>query len=312
MLGVEAVPMAWPRGKAKDDKTSPPASPPQFNGSEMLPDVKDKGTTQDRDASKRIRKADSDLKKLERKGAKVLKREEKELRKLDRAIARYQRSRNLAPYQLVVTVAICNGVAAAMMMLKLWWPELLPLDAVLPQENAHFTIILICFLVSTVVSFFLLSRNPSPEYLFRAQYSLGMYFAYGLMGAFSGMLLAYVMVDIETLHIDWVFWQWIFVYLIAGSAISMVVIRLIAHRTGSRSFLSGTYHKVMGSLSVILAISLVLLPIFYLPHRGWMYDAGISVMYVGWFIMLFPVPAITAAIQVKLQAAALRKALSAY
>jgi len=304
--------MAWRRGKAKAKEASPPAVAPDLDSSEMLPVLRDEGTTHDREAYKQIKQAEADLKKLEKNKTKAQKKEEKRIRRLDRDIARYAMSRNLGPVQLVVTVAVFNGIAAAMAMLLLWWPDLLPLDRLLAQDNAHLIVIVLCFLASAVASIFLLSRNPSSEYIYRAQYSFGIYFAFGLIGAFTGMLMAYVLVDMGTLDIDWVFWQWIFVYLIAGSSILMVIIYLIVHRAGSRSFLTGAYHQVMGSLNAILVVSLVLLPIFYLPYQGWMYEVGISIMYIGWLLMLFPVPAIAAAIMVKHQAAELRKAMAAY
>jgi hypothetical protein len=57
----------------------------------------------------------------------------------------------------------------------------------------------------------------------------------------------------------------------------------------------------MGTLTAVMVVSLVLLPFFYLPYEGLMYEVGSSLMWIGWLIMLFPQPAVAASFVVKYQ-----------
>jgi hypothetical protein len=191
----------------------------------------------------------------------------------------------------MVNLAVLNGLAAAFMMVAFWKPEWLPFDPVLIEAGAQWEVVTLCYIGAAGISAYLLSTNPAPEHLVRARFSLMVYFALGLIVMFSGLLVGYVLLDMELMGVDWVLWQQVLVYVIAGSAVPMLAIYLVAHRAGSRSFLTSWYHRVMGTLNAILAVSLILLPFFYLPYRGWMAEAGVSLIAVGVLMVLFTIPA---------------------
>lgn len=304
--------MAWGRGKTKADEDPPPAPPRTLDETEMLPVLQEEGTTRDREAYKRLKRADVDLKRLERKEARARKREEREARRIDRRIAKEARSRNIEPVLLMAYIVTFTSMASVILMMRMWWPDLLLLDPFLDQEIAHEMLILVCFAGAAIAGSWEVNRNPSGRYLLKAQFSMGVYFALGLVAAFSGMLLAYVMVDMESLDVDWVFWQWVAVYLIAGSGVPMVVVYLVAHRTESRAFLTAGYHKVMGTLNAICAISIAMLPFLYLPAEGLMHEVGTSMLYIGWLMMFFTVPVILASVVVRYQGTYIRRAATPY
>ena len=124
------------------------------------------------------------------------------------------------------------------------------------------------------------------EYLDRSRQVLWVYIAFGLCATFSGMLLAFVLEGMEDLDLEWVWWQQVIVIMAGGSALSFVAIYLVGHRGDSRWFLTGTYHKVMGTVSAILVVSLILLPFSYLPAEGLMWEVGLSLMVVGGLMAL--------------------------
>jgi hypothetical protein len=294
--------MAWRRGKGRADGAAqgPPLEPIE-DMPEMLPVLVDEGTTSDREAYKQLKKAEADLKKLKKKQTRAEKREEKRLLKIDRDLARRERSRNVGPIRLVLNLAVLNGVAAAMALLLLWRPEWSPYDPLFQEDNFHWWVATICFIGAAGICAYLLSTNPAVEFLDRSRLALWVYMAFGLVAIFSGILLAFVLVGMETIELDWVFWQWVLVILAAGSAVPFVAIYLVAHRSDSRWFLTGAYHLVMGILSAILMVALLLLPFAYLPAEGLMWEVGLSLMVVGWLVMLFPLPALMVSAAVEAQ-----------
>jgi hypothetical protein len=304
--------MAWGRGKVKADEDPPPAPPRKVVETQMLPVLHEEGTTRDREAYKRLKRADVDLKRLERREARARKREEREARRIDRRIAKEARSRHIEPVLLMAYIVTFTSIASVILMLSTWWPHILLLDPFLDPEIAHEMIILVCFGGAAIAGSWELHKNPSGQYLFKAQFAMGVYFALGLVAAFSGMLLAYVMADMESMDVDWVFWQWVAVLLVAGSGVPMVVVYLVAHRSESRAFLTAGYHKAMGTLNAVCAISLVMLPFTYLPAEGLMYEVGTSMLYIGWLIMFFTVPAMLASLVVRYQGTYIRRAATPY
>ena len=85
--------MAWRRGKGRGeaDVTQTPSLEPLDGQVEMLPVIRDEGTTSDREAYKQIKQAEADIKRLERKKASARKKEEKRFRqsRLARPQTRY-------------------------------------------------------------------------------------------------------------------------------------------------------------------------------------------------------------------------------
>ena len=291
--------MAWRRDKAKGRDGSVPPSRADADGMEMLPVIQEDGSTQEREALGRIKRAEADLRRLERREAKARRREERETRARDRRIAAMRRSRDVGPVALMAVIATMNGVAAFFLVLSLWWPDWPLYDPILLQDSVHWELVTFSFVVVSVVSVILLERRPSPAFIVRAQYALGTYIGLGLVATFCGLLLAHVLVDMELMDVDWVFWMWVVLFLATGSSMAMTIIYAVAHRTGSRAFLTVSYHRAMGTVSAALLVSLLLLPFLFLPHMGWMYEVGVSMYYVGWLMFLFPLPAVAAAFAVK-------------
>lgn len=297
--------MAWLRGKDKEARVEegPPPAPsaPGTQPLEMFPDVQDKGTTRDREAYKQIKRAEADLRRLERKEAKARKREERRLRAIDRRLARIEMSRDIGPVMLLANLALLNVIAAVMAVLYLWWPDLPLYDPLFLEGTAHWEIVVLCFVAAALTSTYLLVSNPSPGHLVRAQHALGVYIAIGIIGTFVGLLLAHVLVDMELMELDWERWLWVLIIAATGSAITMTIVHAAGHRAGSRAFLRGPYHRAMGVATVVLAASLVLLPFIYLPYKGWMYEVGVSVYYVSWLLVVFPLPAVVTSILVRVR-----------
>lgn len=292
--------MAWRRGKGKADGAAkgPPLEPVD-DMPEMLPVITDEGTTSDREAYKRIKKAEADLKRLERKGTRGRRKEEKRLRMIDRRLVHMERSRDVGPLRLVSNLAVFNGIAAAMALLLLWRPDWSLYDPLFFEGDFHWEVATMCFIGAAGICAFLLATNPAVECLDRSRQALWVYLAFGLVAMFSGMLLALVLEGMEAMELDWVLWQWVLVVMAAGSAVVFLAIYLVAHRSDSRWFLTGGYHKVMGSASGILVVSLLLLPFSYLPAEGLMWEVGLSLMVVGWLVMMFPLPALMASAMVE-------------
>ena len=68
--------MAWRRGRGRGeaDAALTPSLEPLDDLPEMLPVITDEGTTSDRDAYKQIKRAEADLKRLEKKKSKAKKK----------------------------------------------------------------------------------------------------------------------------------------------------------------------------------------------------------------------------------------------
>jgi hypothetical protein len=295
--------MAWLRGKGRTHgkEESPPAVPPGPNDRppEVLPDARLVGTTQDREAYKQIRRADSRLKRLERQEARARKREERRLRAIDKRLARIEGSMEMRPVTLLVTLSVLNGAAALFVLLYLWWPDLPLYDPFFLPDTAHWEVVAYCFVVAAISTVYLLVSNPSPRHIERAQRALGVYMAVGIIGTFVGLLMAQVLADMELMDIDWELWLWVALIAATGSAVAMTVIYAAGHRRGSRAFLRGPYHQAMGVVTAVLAVSLVFLPFLYLPYKGWMNEVGVSVYYVSWLLVAFPLPALAASVLVR-------------
>ncbi|MCK5254362.1 MAG: hypothetical protein KAQ96_15505 [Thermoplasmata archaeon] len=285
--------MAWRRGRGRGeaDATQTPSLEPLDDLPEMLPVITDEGTTSDRDAYKQIKRAEADLKRLGKKKAKAKKREENLLRQVDRRLARMERSKGLGPLRLMINLAVLNGIAAAYVMISFWWPEWQLVPALLLDTDHQWEVVAFCYIGFAGIAAYLLSTNPSPDHLERARHSLMVYFMLGLVAIFAGMLVGFFMADMELMGLDWLFWQWVFVYIVAGSAVPMVVIYLTAHRAGSRSFLTVRYHQVMGTLNAILVVALIILAFVYMAHTGIMEEVGISLVTIGVLMGIFIWPA---------------------
>ncbi len=303
MTCSELDPVAWfrGRGETRGVEERPPPSPPAAGtqAPEMLPDAREVGTTSEREAYKQIKKAETDLKRLERREARVRKREERRLRAIDRRLARMELSRDVGPMTLLVNLAVLNGIAAVFVLLYLWWPELSLYDPLFLYDTAHWELVILCFIAAAITSTYLLVSNPSTGHLVRAQRAFGVYMAVGIIGTFVGLLLAHVLVDMELMDLDWELWIRVLLIVATGSAIAMTVVYAAGHRAGSRAFLRGPYHRAMGAISAVLVISLVLLPFFFFPYKGWMSEVGVSVYYVSWLVVVFPLPAVIVSVFVR-------------
>jgi hypothetical protein len=292
--------MAWFRGKGgkPSGEAQPPSGPasPEDQQPEMLPVITDEGTTKEREASKRLRTAEADLKRLKRREARAKKMEEK--RRRDRR--RIERSEEMGPTAFILAIAVLNGIAAALIVVYVWFPDWWVPDVVQFMDSPHWEYVAICFLASGLIAVWLLwMHRRSTAYLQRTQMALGVYVATGIIGTFCGLLLGFILVDMETLDVDWMFWVWVFLYTAGGSGLAMLVVHMVAHRSGSRAFLTPSYHKVQGVLSAVFAVSVILLPFLYLPYMGWMYEVGWTVYLVSLVVMVFPLPAVAVSIAVK-------------
>ena len=208
-------------------------------------------------------------------------------------------SQDVGPVSLIVNLAVLNGIAAIFVLHYLWWPDLSLYDPLFMSDTAHWELVVLCFIAAAITSTYQLVSNPSTGHLVRAQRALGVYVAVGIIGTFVGLLLAHVLVDMELMDLDWELWIWVTLIVATGSAIAMTAVYAAGHRAGSRAFLQGPYHRAMGASSAVLAISLVLLPFFFLPYKGWMNEVGVSVYYVSWLVVVFPLPAVIASVLVR-------------
>lgn len=294
MLAQRCRNLAWLRGKDREPGPTgqPPTAPraPRREAALQLPVLTEEGITSERDASKRLRRAEADIRRLERREAKARKQRERELRGTDRRLARRERSKHVGPARMMATLTTLNGVAVAIIMLFLWWPDQPLYDPVLYRSNVHYEVVIWCFVASSVVGLLLLSRNPSADHQDRARSSLQLYFSLGLISVFSGLLLTHVLEQMELMAVDWLLWTRVLLFILAGSGSSMAVIYAAARWGRSRSFLSAGYHWAMGTLTTVLAVALVLLPFMLLPHLGWMYEVGTSLTWAGWLMMAFAAP----------------------
>ncbi len=295
--------MAWLRGKggSKDRDGRPLPPPPPVDGDipEMLPVIQEEGTTEDREAYKRIKRAEADLRRLEKREAKARRKEEREARARARRMAAMQRSRDVGPIVLVAFIAVLNTIACIFLVISLWWPEWPPYDPIPLLDSIHWEMIIFCFIAVAVASIVVLERRPSPMYVNRAQHALGTYIGTGIIGTFVGLLIAHVLVDMELMDVDWLFWLQLMTILAFGSSLAMTLMYVIAHRAGSKAFLDPPYTNSMGLTSGILVVSLIVMPFLYLPSTGYMYEVGTSVYYVSWLMVLFPLPALVASFAVK-------------
>jgi len=285
--------MAWRRGRGRGgaDATQTIPLEPLDDLPEMLPVITDEGTTSDRDAYKQIKRAEADLNRLERKKARAKKIEEKRFRLVDRRLARMDRSKGVGPLRLMINLAVLNGIAAAYVMISFWWPEWQLVPSLLLETDHQWEVVAYCYIGFAGIAAYLLSTNPSPDHLERARNSLMVYFMLGLVAIFAGMLVGFFMADMELMGLDWLVWQWVLVYIVAGSAVPMVVIYLTAHRAGSRSFLTVRYHQAMGTLNAILVVALIILAFVYMAHMGIMEEVGISLVTIGVLMGIFIWPA---------------------
>ncbi|NIP36536.1 MAG: hypothetical protein GWN18_16380, partial [Thermoplasmata archaeon] len=166
-------------------------------------------------------------------------------------------------------------------------------------DSIHWEMIIFCFIAVAAASIVVLERRPSPRFVIRAQYALATYVGLGIIGTFVGLLLAHVLVEMELMEVDWLFWLQLMTIFAFGSSLAMTLMYVIAHREGSRAFLEQPYMNAMGLSTGIMVVSLILMPFLYLPSTGYMYEVGISVYYVSWLMVLFPLPALVASLAVK-------------
>jgi hypothetical protein len=293
--------MAWRRGKDKGPQPPEQATPSQVAPViiEDLPDVRSEEDAEVRKALKQVKKADSELKKLRKKEVKANKREERRLRRFDRRLAKMDRSKDVGPTRLMVSLLAFNGAAASYIMIAFWWPEWQLVPPLFMESDHYWEVVALCYILFAGLSAFVLAGNPYPDNLERARLSLMVYFSLGLIAIFTGLLLGFVLVDLELWNVDWVFWQMVMVYLIAGSAIPMAVIYLVAYRPGSQLFLSTRYYQVMGILTMILVVALIFLALVFLPERGVMEEVSISLMTIGLTMCVFVWPAVVSSIVIE-------------
>ncbi len=295
--------MAWRRSKpgASKEEVQPP-SPPAAEGPpppEMLPVLLDEGTTTDREATKRLKMAEADLKRLEKKEQKALKTEMRRQRAIEKRLARIEMSRERHPYTLMSFLIATNGIAAAFAVILLLFPDWRLYDPIFYQESAHWEVIAVSFIAGGVGSVLLLAGNPSQEYQDRARMSFFVYFGVGLCIMFSGALVALVLEPLQDWEMDWELVLTVLSLVAAGSGLTLLVVYYASRSGGSRWFLSGRYHGVMGTVTAVFVVSLILLGLFYLASEELMLDIGLAMMIVGGLVMLFPLPGLVAVFAVE-------------
>jgi len=290
--------MAWRRSKPRVSKEEvQPPSPPVPEGPpppEMLPVLHDEGTTTDREATKRLKTSEADLKRLEKKEQKARKAEMRKQRAIEKRLARIEVSRERHPYTLISFLIATNGIAAAIAVILLLYPDWYLYDPILYPDSVHWEIIAISFIAGGVASVLLLAGNPSQEYQDRARMSLYVYFGVGLCIMFSGALVALVLEPLQDWEMDLEMVLTVLSFVAAGSGLTLVVVYFASRSGGSRWFLSGRYHGIMGTMTAVFVVSLILLGLFYLAREELMLDVGLAMMVVGGLVMLFPLPGLVA------------------
>ncbi len=290
--------MAWRRRKPGISKEEvQPPSPPVAEEPplpEMLPVLHDEGTTTDREATKRLKTSEADLKRLEKKEQKALKAEMRKQRAIEKRLARIEISRERHPYTLISFLITTNGIAAAIAVILLLYPDWHLYDPIFYQDSVHWEIIAISLIAGGVASVLLLAGNPSQEYQDRARMSLYVYFGVGLCIMFSGALVALVLEPLQDWEIDLELVLTVLSFVAAGSGLSLLVVYYASRSGGSRWFLSGRYHGIMGTMTAVFVVSLILLGLFYMAREELMLDVGLAMMVVGGLVMLFPLPGLVA------------------
>ncbi|MCK4971248.1 MAG: hypothetical protein KAS77_11985, partial [Thermoplasmata archaeon] len=290
--------MAWRRRKPGASKEEvQPQAPPVAQGPplpEMLPVLDDVGTTTDREATKRLKTAEADLKRLKKKEQKALKTEMRRQRAIEKRLARIEISRERRPYTLISFLITTTGIAAAFAVILLLFPEWRLYDPIFYQDSAHWEVIAISFIAGGVGSVLLLAGNPSSEYQDSARMSFFVYFGVGLCIMFSGALVALVLEPLQDWEMDWELLITVLALVAAGSGLTLLVVHYASRSGGSRWFLSGRYHGVMGTMTAVFVVSLILLGLFYLASEELMLDVGLAMMIVGGLVMLFPLPGLVA------------------
>jgi hypothetical protein len=257
-----------------------------------LPDLPGPGTTVEREARKRLRKADSDLRRLEQRKKKAIRARERKERALDRRIARIDRSKRRPTTSLVALIGALHGIAAAMVVLPLYWPQYELYDSYLFTSSPHWEVAAVCVAAAGFGGLALVWSSPSRDYLERARFTLSSYLKLVIIITIVGALVAHILEPMEGFGVDWPYVMLLLVIIAAGAGVPLPLLHFTSHWGGSRFHLSGTYHWVMGTLSVILVSTLVLLPIFFIAQRGWMFEIGLAMTVVGFLGMLFPVPSL--------------------
>jgi hypothetical protein len=295
--------MAWRRSKpGASKKQAQPPSPPVTEEPplpEMLPVLHDEGTTTDREATKRLKTAEADLKRLEKKEQKAIKAEMRRQRAIEKRLARIELSRERHPYTLISFLIATNGIAAAIAVILLLFPEWRLYDPIFYQDSVHWEIIAISFIAGGVGSVLLLAGNPSQEYQDRARMSFYVYFGVGLCLMFSGALVALVLEPLQDWEMDLEMTLTVLFFVAAGSGLTLLVVYYASRSGGSRWFLSGRYHGIMGTMTAVFVVSLILLGLFYLAMEELMLDVGLAMMVVGGITMLFPLPALVASFSIE-------------
>ncbi len=290
--------MAWRMRKPGEAKGEvQPPSPPPVEGPtppEMLPVLQDEGTTRDREATKRLKMAETDLKRLEKKQKKVLKVEKRRQRLIEKRLARIEMSRQRHPYSMIYLIITTNCIAAAFAVILLLFPEWHLYDPLFFQDSAHWEVVAIAFLAGGTGSVLLLAGNPSQEYQDRARMYFFLYFGLGLCIMFSGALVALVLEPLQDWEMDWELALIVVSLTAAGAGLTLLVVYYASRSGGSRWFLSGRYHGVMGIMTAVFVVSLILLGLFYLASEDLMFDVGLAMTVTGGLVMLFPLPGLVA------------------
>jgi hypothetical protein len=286
--------MAWRRIKPRASKEQvQPPSPPvpeEPPPPEMLPVLHDVGTTTDRESTKRLKTAEADIKHLNKKEQKAIKAEMRRQRSIEKRLARIELSRERHPYTLISFIIATNGIAAAFAVILLLFPDWRLYDPIFYQDSAHWEVIAISFIAGGVASVLLIAGNPSQEYQDRARMSLFVYFGVGLCIMFSGALVALVLEPLQDWEMDWEFMVTVLALVAAGSGLTLLVVYYASRSGGSRWFLSGKYHGIMGTMTAVFVVTLILLGLFYMAWKDLMFDIGLAMMVVGGLVMLFPLP----------------------
>lgn len=292
--------MAWRRkreegpGEAQFDpaRIAPPTSGTQ-DFTTTLQDAPRAETDDKREAERRLRKAEADLRRLERMESRSRRRQLQRERSYARKLARIQRSRMRTAGGLVALVLAIHGLASAMAILHLLWPDVGLWPPLLYEPSAHWEAAAIAFAAAAVGSVALVALAPSEDYQSRVRYALSIYLAVSMVTTVVGVLLAAVLEPIEGRDLPWATMVTVLLVLLACSGIPLPVLYWRAGRS-FRLVLSDGYHLAMGVLTAILVAALILLPIAFLAWRGWMLEAGLAMMMAGALGIVFPAPALMA------------------
>ncbi len=225
---------------------------------------------------RRLKGAEADLRRLERKERRSERRISARDRTVDRRLHRMEAARRWPVWPLVAVVIALNAVASGLAVSHMFWPDGWLGGGVLLHQAGQWEFVAYLFITCAVVSAAFIAYQPLVDLHRHLRLAMSWYVSLAIIATVFGMLMATLLRPVEDLEVDHVAVAWTLAGVAMAATAAAVALYVLSGLRGSRLPATRSYHIAMGALVTVIACALVVLSIVVVPAVDTAHDEGLD------------------------------------